>query len=298
MGSTIPARAWIALASVSFFWGTTYLAIRIALESFPPLLLVCYRFCLAGALMIAACKLSGYAMPPRRDMLRSILFGTFILGIGNMALTTAELYVASSFAALVVAASPFWMVGIEALLPRGEKLRRATVIGMLIGLAGVALLIVPGMIREGLRGNEWRGFLILQIGIFSWTLGSLLQKRYSTQSPPLVNAAFQQLGAGLLYIIPALLIPQKPIVWDAKGVGALVYLIIFGSIVGYSSYIYALSHIPVSVVSVYPYLNVIVAAVLGWLFYREPFGAKEITAMTIIFLGVGVVKRFSRAGEH
>ena len=298
MGSTIPARAWIALASVSFFWGTTYLAIRVALESFPALLLVCYRFCISGTLMIAACKLRGYAMPGRRDMIRSILFGMLILGVGNMALTSAEMYVASSFAALVVAASPFWMVGIEALLPDGERLRKATAAGMLVGMAGVALLIVPGMVRDGLRGNEWKGFLILQVGIVSWTVGSLLQKRYSTQSPPLVNAAFQQLGAGLLYIVPALIIPQKPVVWDAKGIGALVYLITFGSIVGYSSYIYALSHMPVSMVSIYPYLNVIVAAVLGWLFYREPFGAKEITAMGIIFLGVGVVKRFSHTADH
>jgi drug/metabolite transporter (DMT)-like permease len=298
MGSSIPARAWIALVSVSFFWGTTYLAIRVALESFPPLLLVCYRFCLSGALMIAACRLRGYAIPPRPDMIRSILFGTLILGVGNMALTTSELYVASSFAALVVAASPFWMVGIEALFADGERPNKPAVIGMLIGMAGVALLIVPGMVREGLRGNEWKGFLILQIGIFSWSFGSLLQKRHSTQSPPLVNAAFQQLGAGLLYIIPALLLPQKPIIWDAKGFGALVYLILFGSIVGYSSYIYALSHMPVSMVSVYPYLNVIVAAILGWLAYREPFGAKEITAMAIIFIGVGVVKRFSHTAEH
>lgn len=287
---------------MSFFWGTTYVGIRIALESFPPLLLVCYRFCLSGALMIAACKLRGYAMPSRRGIIRSLLFGMLILGVGNMALTTAELFVASSFAALVVAASPFWLVGMEALLPKGEKLRSATVIGMLIGMAGVALLILPGMIREGLRGNEWKGFAILQIGIFSWTLGSLLQKRRSTDSPPLVNAAFQQLGAGLLYVVPALLLPQKAIVWDAKGIGALVYLIVFGSIIGYSSYIYVLNHMPVSMVSVYPYLNVMVAALLGWLIYREPFGAKEITAMAIIFAGVGVVKRFSQkpagAEEH
>lgn len=298
MGSVVSARAWIALASVSFFWGTTYLAIRVALESFPPLLLVCYRFCVSGALMIAACKLRGYAMPAPRDAIRSLLFGTLILGVGNMALTSAELYVASSFAALIVAATPFWMVGLESLLPGGERFRAPTAAGMFIGLAGVALLIVPGMLREGMRGNEWKGFLILQIGILSWTSGSLLQKRHSTHSAPLVNAAFQQLGAGLLYVVPALLMPQRPVVWDAKGIAAICYLILFGSIVGYSSYIYALSHMPVSMVSVYPYLNVIVAAILGWLFYREPFGAKEIAAMAIIFLGVGVVKRFTRRSEH
>ena len=293
MGSETPLRAYVALASVSFFWGTTYLGIRVALESFPPLLLVCIRFCFSGILMLAGCKALGQRMPAKRDALWSLFHGMLILGVGNMALTSAELYVASSFAALIIAASPFWLVGLEALMPNGEPLRGPTLIGMFIGMAGVGLLIVPSMFEHGLAGNEWKGFFILQIGIASWTFGSLVQKRHETGAHPLVNAAFQQLGAGLMYVIPALVLPQRPIVWDTKGIGALVYLIVFGSIVGYSSYIYALNHLPVSMVSVYPYLNVMVAAVLGWLVYREPFGPKEITAMTIIFLGVGVVKRFS-----
>lgn len=199
---------------------------------------------------------------------------------------------ASSLAALIIAASPFWLVGMESLMPNGEKLRAATMVGMAIGLAGVALLMAPGMMEHGFAGNEWKGFLILHVGIVSWTLGSLIQKRHDTGADPMVNAAMQQLGAGLLYVIPALVLPQKAVVWDTKGLAAIAYLIVFGSIVGYSSYIYALTHMPVSLVSVYPYLNVIVAAVLGWLAYREPFGPKEITAMTVIFVGVGVVKRY------
>jgi drug/metabolite transporter (DMT)-like permease len=286
-------RAWLALASVSFFWGTTYLGIRVALESFPPLLLVCFRFCAAGVLMLAICRAMGLKMPTRRGALWSLGHGMLILGVGNMALTTAELYVASSLAALIIAASPFWLVGMESLMPNGEKLRAPTMVGMAIGLAGVALLMVPGMMEHGFAGNEWKGFLILHVGIVSWTLGSLIQKRHDTGADPMVNAAMQQLGAGLLYVIPALVLPQKAVVWDTKGLAAIGYLIVFGSIVGYSSYIYALTHMPVSLVSVYPYLNVIVAAVLGWLAYREPFGPKEIAAMTVIFLGVGVVKRFS-----
>lgn len=278
---------------MSFFWGTTYLGIRVALESYPPLLLVCFRFCLSGAAMLALCLAFRQKMPAWRGALWSMAHGMLILGVGNMALTSAELYVPSSFAALIIAMSPFWLVGLESLMPAGEPLRKSTLVGMGIGLAGVALLMVPGMVAHGLAGGEWKGFLILQVGIFSWTFGSVVQKRHETGAPPLVNAAFQQLGAGLMYVAPALFWPQPAVVWDAKGLLAMGYLVVFGSIVGYSSYIYALSHMPVSLVSIYPYLNVVVAAVLGWAAYREPFGAKQAASMLMIFLGVAVVKRFS-----
>ncbi|MCC6292355.1 MAG: EamA family transporter [Bryobacterales bacterium] len=293
MGSPHPVRAYIALASVSFFWGTTYLGIRVALESYPPLLLVCFRFCLSGAIMLALCLALRQKMPSWRGALWSLAHGMLILGVGNMALTSAELYVPSSFAALIIAMSPFWLVGLESLMPAGEPLRKPTLAGMGTGLAGVALLMVPGLVEHGLAGGEWKGFLILQVGMFSWTFGSVIQKRHDTGAPPLVNAAIQQMGAGLMYVAPALLWPQKPVVWDTKGLVAMSYLVVFGSIVGYSSYIYALKHMPVSLVSVYPYLNVVVAAVLGWAAYREPFGVKQAASMLMIFLGVAVVKRFS-----
>jgi drug/metabolite transporter (DMT)-like permease len=111
---------------------------------------------------------------------------------------------------------------------------------------------------------------------------------------PVVSGAIQQLAAGLVFLPPALLIGEHPIRWQFRGVAALVYLVIFGSIVGYSSYIYALEKLPVALVSIYTYVNPVVAVLLGWLVYREPFGKREILAMLVIFLGVALVKRYTR----
>ncbi|HPT25848.1 MAG TPA: EamA family transporter, partial [Bryobacteraceae bacterium] len=135
-----------------------------------------------------------------------------------------------------------------------------------------------------------KGFLIIQFGSFGWSLGSLLQRRQATAAHPILGGAIQQLATGLAFI---------PIAWlaggqfhlSARGVGAVAYLVVFGSIVGYSSYVYALEHLPVAVLSIYNYINPVVAVILGWLVYRESFGSRELIAMLIIFAGVAMVKR-------
>jgi drug/metabolite transporter (DMT)-like permease len=286
-------RAYLALASVCFFWGTTYIAIKIALESIPPAVLVCTRFLVSGTIMLAAAAAMGQTLPRGRELARSAFHGAMILGIGNGCLVYSELLIPSSLAALFIAASPFWMVGIEALFPGGERLSGATAAGMLVGLAGVLVLIVPGVLRDGLTGNVVSGFLLLQLGAAGWSLGSILQRRQATQVHPVVSGAAQQLGAGLAFLPAALFLDQTPAGWSVQGSAAFAYLVVFGTIVGYSSYLYALRHLTVALVSVYTYINPVVAAYLGWLFYREPFGLKEISAMAIIFVGVAVVKRFS-----
>ncbi|MGD0201125.1 MAG: EamA family transporter, partial [Bryobacteraceae bacterium] len=123
-------------------------------------------------------------------------------------------------------------------------------------------------------------------------------RRQQTRAHPIVTGAVQQLAAGLVFIPLALLIPQQPMHPTFRGVTAICYLIVFGSIVGYSAYIYALSHLSVAVVSIYSYVNPVVAVFLGWLFYREPFGLREATAMVIILVGVAIVKRYSPEGAH
>ena len=137
-----------------------------------------------------------------------------------------------------------------------------------------------------------KGFLVLQLGCFSWCLGSVLQKKQPTTAHPVVSGAIQQLATGL-FVLPLVgLAPHHPVNWGSRGIWAIAYLVVFGSIVGYSSYIYALEHLPVSVVSTYAYVNPIVAVFLGWLFYREPFGWREAIAMTLVITGVVVVKYF------
>jgi drug/metabolite transporter (DMT)-like permease len=282
-------RAYIALAAVCFFWGTTYVSIRMALESFPPQMLVALRYCMSGSILLIASKLMGAALPKGRELWLTALNGVLVLGIGNGCLAVSETWIPSGLAALFISISPFWMVGIEALVPGGEKLHAPTIGGMLIGFAGAAILVTRPT-ESGFGGPVLAGFLVLQFGALGWSLGSILQRRQQKATThPVVSGGVQQLAAGVAFIVPALLGPW-PAHLQARSVWALLYLVVFGSIVGYSAYIYTMSHLPVAVVSIYNYINPIVAVALGWFFYREPFGFREALAMVVIFAGVAIVK--------
>jgi drug/metabolite transporter (DMT)-like permease len=283
--------AYAALVCVCFFWGTTYLGIRMALESLPPMTLVAVRFTLSGSILLAAGRLAGAHLPRGAALWRTALNGVVILGIGNGCLTLAETWIPSGLAALIITVSPFWMVGLNALLPPREPLHGPTLAGMAVGLAGAALLVGPGALSGGAAGaNVIKGFLVLQLGCLSWSGGSLLQRRQGGPAHPIMAGAVQQLAAGLAFI-PIAVLAGGPIHLSGKGIGAVLYLVTFGSIVGYSAYVVALDRLPVAVVSLYNYVNPVVAVILGWFFYREPFGVREAVAMGVIFAGVALVKR-------
>ncbi|MGC8881189.1 MAG: EamA family transporter [Bryobacteraceae bacterium] len=283
--------AYVALISVCFFWGTTYLGIRMALEMWPPMTLVAVRFLLSGSILLLGATALGAELPRGRELALTALYGVVILGLGNGALVLAETWIPSGMAALIITVSPFWMVGLNALLPPREPLHGPTLAGMLIGLLGVGLLVGPGVLAGGATGAAMiQGALVLQAGCASWSLGSLLQKRLPAKAHPIVAGGVQQLAAGLAFVPLALLFPGE-IHFSPRGLAALLYLVTFGSIVGYSSYVVALERLPVAVVSLYNYVNPVVAVILGWVFYREPFGWREALAMAVIFTGVGIVKR-------
>ena len=132
------------------------------------------------------------------------------------------------------------------------------------------------------------------MGCAAWAVGSILQRRHQTTSHPVVSGAVQQLATGLAFAVPALFAKPHPSTWSNRSIGAVIYLVIFGSIVGYSAYIIALERLPVSVVSIYNYVNPVIAVFLGWLFFREHIGLQEVIAMVVIFAGVALVKRYSR----
>jgi drug/metabolite transporter (DMT)-like permease len=284
---------------VCFFWGTTYLGIRMSLEVFPPLVLMCARYLLAGSMLLLFAVARGLYLPRGRELWAACFSGFLILGIGNGGLVFAETLIPSGIAGLIVTIQPFWMVGAEALLPGGARLHGPTIGGMLVGLAGAALLLTPDLGPHAVNHNLLNGFLILQLGLASWSFGSIFQRRQADKAHPVIVGGVQQLAAGLILLPMALLIPEHPLYWSARGVTALLYLVFFGSLVGYSAYSYALDRLPVAIVSTYSYINAMVAVALGWLFYREPFGKREAAAMFVIFAGVAVVKRFSaRAPEQ
>lgn len=281
--------AYIALAAVSFFWGTTYLAIRISIETLPPAFVVFARFTLSGSILLALARWRGSHLPRGRQLWMACGCGALILGIGNASAVYAEQLIPSGLAGLFATLAPFWLTGIEA-VTGGEPLHAPTVAGMLIGFAGTALLLLPEGGAGSLGTSTLAGFGIMEVGVVGWTLGSLAQRRQPTKAHPIVIGGIQQLAAGLLYIPIVLLVPEHRIVLSHRSVFGLLYLVVFGSIIGYSAYIFAMDRLPVAIVSVYSYINAVVAMAAGWLFFREPFGAREIAAMFIIFTGVAVVK--------
>jgi drug/metabolite transporter (DMT)-like permease len=275
---------------VYFFWGTTYLGIRIALESFSPLILLTARFLLSGGIMLIGVKASGAKLPRGRELWMTALYGIIVLGGGNGSLVFAEQLVPSGVAALLIVTSPFWMVGLNRFVGNKDRIHWPTMGGIVVGFCGVVLLFAPSGTQASLDVNLLHGFAILQLGCFLWCLGALLQKKQPTKAHPVVSGAVQQFATGIAFAIPAFLAPHQPIHPTARSLWGLAWLVTFGSIVGYSAFIYAMEHLPVPVVTTYNYVNPIVAMFLGWLFYREPFGMREAAAMAVIFLGVAIVK--------
>jgi drug/metabolite transporter (DMT)-like permease len=286
-------QAYLALAAVCFFWGTTYLGIRIALESMAPAVLMSVRYTISGIILLAVAYFSKAHLPAGRELWYTALYGVIIIGTGTGCLVYAEQWVPSGLASVFITLSPFWMIGLDAAIPGGQRLHGPTILAMLVGLGGTTLLVAPEIVSEGFGGPLLRGFLLIELGCGGWCLGSILQRRHQTKAHPVVSGAVQQLATGLAFAIPALFAKPHPSTWSARSVGAVAYLVVFGSIVGYSAYIFVLDRLPVSVVSIYNYINPIIAVFLGWIFFREHFGLLELVAMLIIFVGVALVKRYS-----
>jgi len=286
------ADGYLALISVCFFWGTTYLAIRIAVESMAPQVLVAIRYVVSGGIMLLGARWAGVAIPRPPELWRTAFNGVLILAIGNGCLSFAELWVPSGLASLYATTIPFWLVGIDAVIPGGKPLHGPTLRALLVGLAGTALLVAAPSWRA-LTGQASAGglggFLLLQLGCAGTGLGSILQRKQQARAHPFVSGAVQQLACGLTWSIPALL-TRHELHWTNRSLAATAYLIVFGGIVGYSSFLLAVSRLPVAIASVYTYVNPVVAVCLGWLFYREPFGLLEAVAMVVIFIGVALVR--------
>jgi drug/metabolite transporter (DMT)-like permease len=288
-------KAYLALACVCVFWGTTYLGIRVTLESFSPIALMAIRYTISGGVMLIVARAMGVHLPRGRELWQTALFGVFALGIGTGTLSWAELTIPSGLAALFCTTSPFWMVGIEALMPGGEPLHAPTILGMLVGLGGVVFLVARTAFGpHAATPATVTAFVLLQLGLGAWALGSILQRKQASRAHPFVSGAVQQLATGLLFLIATLVFHPR-MTWTPRGIGAVAYLAMFGGIVGYSAFVYSMANLPIAIASLYNYVNPLVAVALGWLFFREPFGVRECMAMVMIFVGVAIVKRQSVA---
>ena len=289
------ARAYAAWIAVCLIWGTTYLAIRISLETIPPLLMAALRWIAAGGLLIAVLKLRGERMPAPREWPALTVLGVLLLGFGNGAVVWAEQTVPSGLTAVLVATSPFWMVGIDALMSDGERITLRRFAGLVVGFGGIVVLVWPE-IHVGASGRAFLGGVIAaQIACVGWGVGSSYARwrgrGHAKHENVLATAAFEMLFGGIVLLCAALALGETSrLTFSPRSAGALVYLIFVGAIGGFSAYAYALKHLPVSTVSLYAYVNPVIAVVLGTLILREPFSARMAVAAAIVLAGSALVR--------
>ncbi len=281
--------AWVA---VCFFWGTTYLAIAVGLESFQPTLFAGLRFVIAGSvLFFVMLRQRGARLPIGREWFDLGVVGLMLLGVGNGAVVWAEKWVPSGMAALLVATSPFWAALLERFQKGGERVGVRGLLGMAVGFGGLAMLVGPQLFGAELNGKYVLGVVIIQVGSFFWQSGSVYSKLRPVGVSPLMASAVQMLWAGVVLTLVGTLAGEwSGMHLSARGAGAFLYLIVFGSIVAYSAYTYAIQKLPLPLVSTYSYVNPLVALGLGWLILSEPLGWREAGAALVILLGVALVK--------
>jgi drug/metabolite transporter (DMT)-like permease len=295
--SAPPRFAYAAWISVCLIWGTTYLAILVALETIPPMLLGGLRFTAAGAVLCLLVLARRGRLPPIREWARQAALGALLLGVGNGAVVWSELWIPSGIAAVAVAALPFWMSGTEAAFG-GDRLRGRVLVGLLTGFVGIVVLIWPSLFAADANGPRFGlGVLLVQVACLGWAVGSSMSRRTVSTAGTAAASALQQLFAGVLLMsVGTALGEWSELAFTLRTIAAELYLIVFGSLIAYSAYLYALTHLPVATVSLYAYINPVIAVMLGTLFAGERFTPRIVAAAALVLGGVAIVRTAPRGG--
>lgn len=285
------AAIWAALLVIYIVWGSTYLAIRFAVETIPPFVMASVRFLLAGALLFIVRRAQGDPVPTRREWLGGGTLGLFLLLGGNGGVSWAEQYVPSGLTALLVASSPLWMLLLEAVLPGGRRPTRRAVLGVIAGFAGILLLFWPG--EGSLLAINPAGALAVLVATLSWAFGSVTSRNLRLPASPMMGTAVEMLVGGLALGLLGLVTGDfarldLAAISTSSLIGTL-YLIIFGALVGFSAYTWLLRVAPTSLVSTYAYVNPLVALVLGVLIGNETIGPRSLLAAAIILGSVALI---------
>ena len=291
--SPIRWKVIVAFGLVYVFWGSTYLGIGIAVEHIPPAVMCAARFLVAGIFMLAYCVLTGRRIRfTARQLGYLAAVGILLLMGGNLTLSYAERIVPTGLSALLIAVTPLWFLVLDSLLLGDHHISQRGKVGLAIGIAGVVVLIWPELRHPNVLGHrELWWSLALQLGSFSWALGSVLSKKWQTAATdPFGAIAWQMVFAGVANLIFALFV-EKPsnVTWTLRGVGAILYLVVCGSWIGYTAYIWLLQHVPTSKVSTYAYVNPVVAVFLGWLVLHERIDRYILMGSAIIVASVVLV---------
>jgi drug/metabolite transporter (DMT)-like permease len=282
--------AWLAFAGVAFFWGTTFMAIKIGVESMPPFLMAGSRHFIGGILICGFFLLKGYPLPNMEQLKVYTINGVLMLVIGNGLVTWAEMYISSGLAALICALTPLSIIAMNAAFgQQKEKLTRKVIIGVLICLIA-QVIIFRDNLKELANPQYLLGVVCIVLAIIGWGAGSIYNKNKHTGINPLYGAGLQMITAGVILLLLGSLLGEWPLFTpNTDGVLALVYLVVFGSLIGYGSYMYVLKQLPATIVSTYAYINTVVAVLLGWMFLDEKLNMAIIIAVVLTIAGVWLV---------
>lgn len=284
--------AYIALAAVCLIWGTTYLALRIAVMHFPPFLFTALRQTTAGFILVSFLITVGKVSFPGKDLIwRQAIGGFFMMTLGNGLVAWAEMHIPSGIAAIICSLMPVVVILINLGLSKDEKPTLPIVLGVAVGLIGV-LLIFSEHVSEFSKTEYLIGIIMTFMAVLAWAGGSIWIKKKNTDSNPFVNAGLQMFFGGLWCFPLSLMFDDlSSVSWSAEAGYSFLYLIVFGSLIAYASYSYALRKLPMTIVSMYAYINPLVAVLLGWLVLDEKLNAKIIVAFLLTVAGIYIVNK-------
>jgi drug/metabolite transporter (DMT)-like permease len=285
--------AYIAFVTVCIVWGTTYLGIHVALETVPVLLVAGLRWMFAGVVMSALMLATGRGLPKPRLWGPLALLGFLMNIVGNGFVVYAQQFVASGLTAVLIATTPFWSALIERLLPNGERFSKRSLSGLALGFSGIVVLVWPELTNGGAGGRQFViGVIAIQLACVGWVVGTSYARRHELGDNPFRSTALQMVFSGIMLLIAATAHGDwAQLSFTPRTIAAMLYLSIAGSLIAYSAYIYAIQHLPLQLVSLYAYINPMIAVALGTLLLSEPLSARIIVAAILVFAGTWIVGR-------
>jgi drug/metabolite transporter (DMT)-like permease len=285
--------AYLAFLTVCIVWGTTYLGIAVALESVPVLLVAGLRWMFAGVILSAFMLLSGRGLPGPRLWAPLALLGFLMNVMGNGLVVYAEQFVPSGLTAVLIATTPFWSALVESLLPSGERFSRRSLLGLSLGFSGIVVLVWPELTVGGAGGRQFIiGVAAIQLACIGWVIGTSYAKRHPLGDDPFRSASLQMVFSGSMLLAAATVHGDwAHLAFTPRTLAAMLYLSAAGSIVAYSAYIYAIQHLPLQLVSLYAYINPMIAVALGTVLLGEPFSMRIVVAAALVLAGTWIVSR-------
>lgn len=283
--------AYLAFATVCIIWGTTYFAITIALETVPVLLVAGLRWMFAGVVLSALILATGRGLPRPALWGPLLLLGFLMNVMGNGLVVYAQQHVASGLTAVLIATTPFWQALLERMLPGGERFSPRALAGLGVGFGGIVILVWPEMTNGGAGGRAFiGGVLAIQLACIGWVIGTSYAKRHELGDNPFRSTALQMVFSGIMLLGAATAHGDwAQLSFTPRTLAALAYLSIAGSLVAYSAYIYAIQHLPLQLVSLYAYINPMIAVALGTLLLSEPFSPRIALAAAFVLAGTWIV---------